>query len=199
MVPGPPAFSIPIASRISATESPTAGVGASDRSTMPNRAGGPRRRATSRPISSPARVTLKAMRLMVSATVDRSCASPLARRRLSADSTTPGPEQPTLITHSPSLTPCMAPATNGLSSGMFANVTRRAQPMPPSFAVPSATALTTRPISSAASMLRPARVLAMFTDEQTRAVVASASGIESMSARSPGVIPFSTSAEKPPM
>ena len=67
--PGAPAFSIPIASRISATESPTAGVGASDRSTTPKRTGGPRRRATSRPISSPARVTLNAMRLMVSAIV----------------------------------------------------------------------------------------------------------------------------------
>ena len=42
-------------------------------------------------------------------------------------------------------------------------------------------------------------VLATFTDEQTRSVPASASGIDSISARSPGVIPFSTSAEKPPM
>ena len=70
--------------------------------------------------------------------------------------------------------------------------------MPPPAAVASATALTTRPISSTASMLMPARVLATFTDEQTRVVVASASGIESMSARSPGVVPFSTSAENPP-
>ena len=81
---------------------------------------------------------------------------------------------------------------------MLANVTSRAQPMPPRAAVASATALTTRPISSTASMLMPARVVATFTDEQTRVVAASASGIESISARSPGVIPFSTSAEKPP-
>ena len=87
MVPGAPACSSPIASRISATESPTAGVGASDRSTMPKRdRRGPSRRATSRPISSPARVTLNAMRLMVSATVDRFVrlarrAQPLERRQ----------------------------------------------------------------------------------------------------------------------
>ena len=53
-------------------------------------------------------------------------------------------------------------------------------------------------LAATASMLMPARVVATFTDEQTRVVVASASGIESMSARSPGVMPFSTSAEKPP-
>ena len=70
--------------------------------------------------------------------------------------------------------------------------------MPPAAAVASATALTTRPISSTASVLMPARVLATLTDEQTRSVCASASGIESISARSPGVIPFSTSAENPP-
>src|SRR5499427_348486 len=151
--PGAPARSSPIASRISATESPTAGVGASDRSTTPNRTGGPRRRATSRPISSPARVTLNAIRLIVSAIVATSYGSPVARRRFSADSTTPGPEQPTLITHSPSPTPCMAPATNGLSSGMLANVTSLAQPIPPAAAVASASALTTDPISSTASAL----------------------------------------------
>ena len=53
---------------------------------------GPRRRATSRPMSSPARVTLNAMRLMVSATSPRSILPPLSRRRRIADSTTPGPE-----------------------------------------------------------------------------------------------------------
>ncbi len=157
------------------------------------------RRATSRPISSPARVTLNAMRLMVSATVVRFIGSPDARSRFSADSTTPGPEQPTLITHSPSPSPCMAPATNGLSSGMLANVHSLAQPMPPSRAVRSARSLITRPMISTASPLMPARVVATFTDEQTRLVTASASGIESTSARSPEVIPFSTSAEKPPM
>ena len=47
-------------------------------------------------------------------------------------------------------------------------------------------------------MLMPARVVATLTDEHTRLVTASASGIESSSTRSPGVIPFSTSAEKPP-
>ena len=37
VVPGPPHWPTPMASRISATESPTAGVGASDRSRMPHR------------------------------------------------------------------------------------------------------------------------------------------------------------------
>ena len=54
---------------------------------------------------------------------------------------------------------------------MLANVTSRAQPMPPPAAVASASALTTRPISSTASTLMPARVVATFTDEQTRVVV----------------------------
>ena len=35
VVPGPPQVPTPMASRISATESPSAGVGASDRSRMP--------------------------------------------------------------------------------------------------------------------------------------------------------------------
>ena len=36
VVPGAPALSSPISSRISATESPIAGVGASERSIIPN-------------------------------------------------------------------------------------------------------------------------------------------------------------------
>ena len=91
VVPGAPVRSRPIASRISATESPIAGVGASDKSTMPKRTPSPRRAATSRPMSSPARVTLNDMRLTVSATSPRSILRPLSRRRRIAESTTPGP------------------------------------------------------------------------------------------------------------
>jgi hypothetical protein len=46
-----------------------------------------------------------------------------------------------------------------------------------------------------ASMLMPARVVPTFTDAQTRSVAASAAGMESISARSPGVAPLCTSAE----
>ena len=64
------------------------------------------------------------------------------------------------------------------------------------FAVPiTSTRLSVTPL---ALVTEAARVLATLTDEQTRSVCASASGIESISARSPGVIPFSTSAENPP-
>ena len=66
VVPGPPQVPTPMISRIRATESPMAGVGASDRSTMPFST--PRRRAASRLMSSPARVILKAVCLIFSAT-----------------------------------------------------------------------------------------------------------------------------------
>ena len=55
------------------------------------------------------------------------------------------------------------------------------------------------PISATASMLMPALVEPMFTDEQTILVAASASGMEAMSLRSEAVKPFCTRAEKPPM
>ncbi len=51
---------------------------------------------------------------------------------------------------------------------------------------------------STASMLTPARRDATFTEEHTRWVVASASGMEWMSRRSPSPMPFCTMAEKPP-
>ena len=66
VVPGPPQVPTPMISRMRATESPMAGVGASDRSTMPFAT--PRRRAASRLMSSPARVILKAVCLICSAT-----------------------------------------------------------------------------------------------------------------------------------
>ena len=51
---------------------------------------------------------------------------------------------------------------------------------------------------AAASMLIPARELAMLIEEQTRSVVARASGMASISALSPWAKPFSTRAENPP-
>ena len=55
-----------------------------------------------------------------------------------------------------------------------------------------------RPINATASMLMPALVVPTLTDAQTRSVTASASGIDAISAMSPRVMPFCTSAEKPP-
>ena len=56
VVPGAPMLERPILWKISPTESPTAGVGARERSATPK--GRPRRVATSVPIISPTRVTL---------------------------------------------------------------------------------------------------------------------------------------------
>jgi hypothetical protein len=58
-----PMRSSPIVSRMRATLSPCAGVGASDKSTMPN--GTPSYADAARPTSSPMRVTLNAVRLIV--------------------------------------------------------------------------------------------------------------------------------------
>ncbi len=65
VLPGAPIWSMPIWCRISPTLSPILGAGASDRSTMPKAT--PKRAATSRPISSPTRVTRKAVDLISSA------------------------------------------------------------------------------------------------------------------------------------
>ena len=64
VVPCPPTFSIPISSKILPTLSPIAGVGASDKSKIPNSF--PSLLATSRPIKSPILVILKAVFLIVS-------------------------------------------------------------------------------------------------------------------------------------
>ena len=65
VVPGAPARSKPMLSRISAMESPTAGVGAKERSMMPISASSSRE--ASRATSSPTRVILNVVRLMRSA------------------------------------------------------------------------------------------------------------------------------------
>ena len=96
VVPGAPAPSRPHSSRIRATESPTAGVGARERSRMPKLT--PRRCAASEPTSCPIRVILKAIFFIPSASsfIGRPLYSRAAAR------ITPGPETPTLITLSPS-------------------------------------------------------------------------------------------------
>ena len=81
------------------TYAPAAGVGASERSTIPKSTFCIF--ATSRPINSPARVILNVMRLMISDSSPRSASG----ASLIAVSTTPGPLMPTLTTTSPSLTP----------------------------------------------------------------------------------------------
>ena len=123
VVPGPPHSPTPMISRIFATESPAAGVGASDRSTMPFST--PRRLDASRLMSSPARVILNAVCLIFSATSMRLASSGSCS---SAAAMTPGPETPTLMTASASPEPCVAPAMNGESSTMFANTTNFAAP-----------------------------------------------------------------------
>ncbi len=100
VVPCVPARSKPMASMMLATESPGTGVGAKERSMMPN--GIPSRRAASRPTSSPARASLNDSFLICSA---RSCNGRFLSACRMAAWTTPGPDTPTLITASASLTP----------------------------------------------------------------------------------------------
>ena len=176
-----------------ATLSPTAGVGASDRSTTPN--GTPSRRAASCATSCPMRVMRKAVFLMVSATSSNGL--PLAACK--AWYTTPGPDTPTLMTHSASPVPWNAPAIKGLSSTALAKTVSLAQPMLSASAVAWAISLIRCPMSATASILMPARVVATLMLEQMCCVFASADGSESMSRRSEGVIPLCTSAENPPM
>ena len=193
VVPGAPHASSPISSKMRATLSPTSEVGARERSMMPN--GTPRRRDASRATSCPTRVILNAVRLIVSAISVKSAPFRSSRACL----TTPGPLTPTLMTRSPSATPWNAPAMKGLSPGALQNTTILAQPRASCSRVSSAVRLITSPISRTASILMPAFVEPMLTDEQTISVAAIACGMESMSTRSPCVIPFSTSAENPPM
>ena len=159
---------------------------------MPN--GTPRRRDASCATSCPTRVILNAVRLIVSQSVSKS-ASGICER---AYFTTPGPLTPTLITASPSDTPWNAPAMNGLSSGALQSTTSLAQPRESRSFVRSAVAFTVSPMRRMASMSSPVFVEPTFTLEQTRSVTASASGMARMSSSSDGVMPFETTAEKPP-
>ena len=185
VVPCVPQTETPICSRMRATLSPAAGVGARDRSTIPK--GTFRRRDASSATSCPMRVIWKAVFLIVSATSSNGAS---AGSFSSACLTTPGPLTPTLMTHSPSPVPWNAPAMKGLSSTALANTTSLAQPNPPASAVSAAVFLMTCPISATASMLIPARVEPTLTLEQTLRVAASASGMDSIKLRSARVMPL---------
>ena len=193
VVPCPPANSTPISSRILATESPIAGVGARDKSIVPK--GTPTLFATSVPINSPSLVILKAVFLIVSETTSK--LSPLTFSR--AYLTTPGPETPTWRTTSPMPTPWKAPAIKGLSSTALAKTTSFAQPMESASFVFSAVSRIFSPRSLTASMFKPFFVVPTFTDEQTFSVSARARGIEFIKISSAGVISPWTRAEKPPI
>ncbi len=157
--------------------------------------GTPRRREASCATSCPTRVILNAVFLMVSHKTSK--LSP--RMDFSTWFTTPGPDTPTLITASPSLTPWKAPAMKGLSSGALQRTTSLAQPSESRSFVRSAVFLMISPMSRTASMSMPVFVEPTFTEEQTRSVTAMASGMERMSSSSAVVMPLETMAEKPPM
>ncbi len=178
---------------MSAMLSPTAGVGARDRSTMPK--GTPSLLEASLATNWPTLVTLNEVFFIVS---HRTSKSP----SLTWDTavlTTPGPLTPTFMTASVSVTPWNAPAMNGLSSGGLQNITSFVQPMESLSAVLSAVRFMTSPMSLTASMFIPIFVVATSTDPQTLSVLPRASGIESISILSDRVMPFATNAEYPPM
>ena len=155
----------------------------------------PSRRAASVPTSCPMRVILKAIFLIPSAT----SSSGLPRYSSQAALMTPGPDTPTESTASPSPGPWKAPAIKGLSSGALQNTTNLAHPSPSRSLVSSAASLMIRPMSATASILMPLFVVPKLMEEQTLSVTASAWGIELMRVRSPGVVPFCTRAENPPI
>ena len=172
VVPGAPAYSSPISQRMSATESPIAGVGARDRSTIPN--GILRSLDASCATSCPTLVTLNAVFLMVSQSTSKFSPRTFSR----AVFTTPGPLTPTLMIASASVTPWNAPAINGLSSGALQNTTSFMQSAESRSFDCSASSKRISPISLTASILIPVFVDARFTELQTRSVRQSAIGIE---------------------
>ena len=143
-------------------------------------------------MSSPARVILKAVCLMRSATSIMDAVSGSSSR---AAAMTPGPETPTLMTASASPEPCVAPAMKGESSTMLEKTTNLEAPMESWSAVSLAQSSTVWATMSTASMLMPARRLATFTLEHTRSVVARASGMQAMRRRSASPMPLCTRAE----
>ena len=189
VVPGAPAYSKPISSKISATESPIAGVGAKDRSIIPN--GIPNFLEASCATSWPTLVTLNAVFLIVSQSTSKF--SP--RTFSNAVLTTPGPDTPTLMIASASVTPWNAPAINGLSSGALQSTTNLAHPKESFSFVYSAACKMTSPISLTASMLIPVFVEPTLTELQIYSVSASACGIERINSSSLLVIPLETNAE----
>ena len=83
----------------------------------------------------------------------------------------------------------------GLSSTGLQNTTSLAAPKPFVSLVSSAAFFITSPIVRTASMLIPALVLPIETDEHTRSVTLNASGIASNNVWSLFVMPLCTSAE----
>ena len=135
---------------------------------------------------------LNAVRLIVSQSVSKSTPR---QAFFKTALTTPGPDTPTLMTASPSLTPRNAPAIKGLSSGALQSATNFAQPMESRAAVFFAVSKMTSPSKRTASMLMPVFVEPTLTLEQIRSVTAIASGIERMRSSSAAVMDFATTAE----
>ncbi len=171
-------------SKISPIESPIAGVGARDKSMIPN--GTPNLLATSLATNCPTRVILNAVLLIASQSVSKS--EPLTSS--SALFTTPGPETPTLMQQSPSEMPWNAPAMNGLSSGALQKTTSLAQPIESASFVRYASSLILLPIKLTASILMPVLDEARLTDEHTLSVAARAAGMEFMKRISLAVADF---------
>ncbi len=188
-MPGAPACSRPISFNISATLSPIAGVGASDKSIMPN--GMPSLCDASCATSCPTLVILNAVFLMVSQSTSKLSPRTFSR----AYFTTPGPLTPTLIMASSSDTPWKAPAINGLSSGALHKTTSFAQPIESLSFVCMAVCFIIVPISLTASILIPVFVEPTLTELHTKSVHANASGIDSIRNLSLAVIPLETMAE----
>ena len=193
VVPCTPTELSPISSKTSPTLSPTSGVGAKDKSIIPNSA--PNSFAASLPTNSPILEILNAVFFIVSLKVEQSAPLIFSIAAL----TTPGPEIPTLITQSPSEIPLKEPAINGLSSTAFANITSLAQPIHDLSAVAWAVLFTTSPIKRTASILIPAFVEPTLTLAHTTSVSANTFGIVLMNSSSCFVIPFWTIAVYPPM
>ena len=193
VVPGAPAYSSPISSSISPTLSPIAGVGARERSTIPN--GTPSIFEACFATSWPTLVTLNAVFFIVSQSTSKLSPRTFSRAFL----TTPGPLTPTLITQSPSVTPWKAPAINGLSSGALQNTTNLQHPRESSSFVSSAVSTIISPISFTASMSIPVFVEPTFTELHTFPVEERASGMDLIRSSSAAVIPLFTSAEYPPI
>ena len=193
VVPGAPTEAKPIPSKQSAILSPTAGVGAKDKSIIPN--GILSIFDASWATNWPTRVILNAVFLIVSHNSPKSFPLHL----LIAFLTTPGPLTPTLIIQSASLTPWKAPAINGLSSGALHNTTSLAHPIESSSFVISAVSLIIFPNIFTASIFIPVFVDPTLTELHTFCVTFIASGIDSINIFSAFVIPLDTIALYPPI
>ena len=138
---------------------------------------------------------LNAVFLIVSHNVSKSA----PRTDCSAVFTTPGPETPTLMIASASVTPWNAPAMNGLSSGALQKITSFAQPRQSLSFVYSAVLTTISPIRRTASIFKPVFVEPTLMELQTKSVSFNACGMERIRFSSAVVMPLDTRAEYPPI